>query len=725
MKVLKTVKYAVAGSLLLTSFNAFAGTTLIKHVADWSLYERDGNLCFITTDNKKYGGDDGFPNNESEISISISKHKNNRDMPVEVMVMFATNNNNSSGAIASASGVNSIALSDLDGGRSNFWAITKNLSNFIEQIKRKTLIIKGVGGRRSEEIQLSNKGFKDILSDMQDRCNGGASLVDQEFEQSFLSSVPDSIDPTRLNASKTVELRSAYFAAYKASANILTSKAELAKVLAKYQTLIDELKQNREQANNLQNIELPKNQKILENAQKQQAESAAEIARINSQIPGLTAKIEASQKAYDAARAILAPLEPEYNRITGDLNSAQASLSASQSRLNYIDTRLRDGAQEIYNLDYEATSIERRLPQKKSDLDRARTIFRDAQSRRVNFNVSWERDNRLRNHYEYARLHSDRQNMNNHLRQVEMDLQRARMERDRVARDLQNCRANPIIAESAANELLTPGNPGKPGGPGQVVPPRPPTPPPGPVTPPPQPPPRDCSHLERALNNANMQVSQKQNEHRNISLRINEISSRIYQIEQQVDMDVRREYDSLVYAEDQARREHDRIENDVNSDQNRLAQIRSSEIPRLEREQTQLQSERPSVLSQISESTAAVQRLTQELTSFKSSTDWDRKAAAVNTTGNQLNADQNALKIVLANKLEAQRRLEAGALTEAQTKAQIDSLNSQLAALNQRAAALDEGLKNLPAERAPIDAAIAAYQADFTARQNRFLDLLK
>ncbi len=724
MNPFKVKKAAIFSSLILlgAGLNANAGT-----IADWSF--TDAETCSISTNNNPSGGGDSpFPN-ESNVVFTISKAKNKPATPVELMVLFNSNMNKSSGAIASISGASSIAMPDLDGRKLYMWAIPKNLSGMIEALKggRNNLVIKAVGGRRSEDLKLSTRGFKDVLAQMESACNGGASLVNAQFESAFLANVSDSIDPTRLDSNKTTQLRSVYYAAYNAAFNVSNASNDLAKLLAKYQPYIDELTQNRSELKQIQDVELPNTRNTLAIAQKQQADAVAEIASIDSQIPGLNAKIAASQKTHDAARAILAPLEPEYNRITGQLSNAQTTLSESQNRLSYIENRLRDGAQQISNLDFEASTIERRLPQKRSDLDRARSIFRDAQSRRANFNVSWERDSRLRNNFEYSRLQSDRQNMQSQLRQSESDLQRVRFERDRVARDLQMCRANPIIAVAETREFLVPGQPGNPGGGGGLVPGQPGNPgggglTPGPVDPPP---PRDCSQLEQALNNANMQVSQRENENRSIANRINDISSRLSMIERQVDMEVRREYDSLVYAEDQARRENDRLESDVSNDQNRLSQIRSSDIPRLEREQTQLLNEKPGVISRISQATSDVSRLSQELSSFKSANDWDRKAGAVASTGNQLALDQANLRQAQSNKAAAQSRLESGAVTEAQSKAKIDSLNARVVVLNNRAGALNEILAKLPEERAQFDATLAAQKVEFESRRVQFLDILK
>lgn len=696
MNAFSNFKSIMVGALALANLSAVAeaGT-----VADWN-FSDDGATCSISTNNRPFGGDDGFSNNDSTFYFTISKTKNKPNSPVELMVQFISNDNKSTGAVASISGANSIAFADMDGRKSVLWAVPRNLSTFISQIKSgsNNFKVKSTGGRRTEDVKLTTPGFRDVLSQMESNCNGGVSLVNAEFESTFLANVPASIDPNRLDPAKTSQLRSVYYAAYNAAFNISNAANDLAKLLAKYQPYIDELSQNRGEATHILEVDLPNTRNTLVSAQKQQVDARTDIARIDSQIPGLNAKIEASQRAYDTARAVLAPLEPEFNRITGELSSAQSTLADAQNRLSYIDTRLHDGAQQISNLESEASTIEYRLPQKRNDLDRANSILRDAQSRRANFNVQWERESRLRNNFEYSRLQSDIQNLNNSLRQSESEMQRLQMFRDHAAQELQQCHAQPMVLESL--NLNEPGNPSPP-------------------------PPRDCSRFEQAYNNANMQLSQKENERRDIANRINNTNSRIYQIERQVDMDVRRAYDSLVYAEDQARRDYDRIQSDMTNDQNRLSQIRSADIPRLEREQSQLQGERPIVVSRISDSTSAVSRLTAELARFKTSNNWDRKAEAVNSTASQLSTDQSALRSAQVNKATAQRRLEEGAVTEAQAKTRIDSLNARIVVLNSRAGELTEILKKLPEERAQFDATLAAQRTEYSARQTQFADLLK
>ncbi len=722
---------ALACTLLVANFAAHADDQLhlqIK-VADWSLLQSDLG-CVIQTDNSdpgNFGDGTSFPIAPT-MYFSISKYKDRPDMPLEVMLQLTTNKNKHKGAIASISGANSIAFADLDGGNKTLWGVSKNLSNFINQIKsgRHVIKVKGVGGRK-EEAKLSSNGFKDILREMEVRCNGGASLVNAEFEANFFAGVSDSIDPLRIDVTKASQLRNIYYAAYQAAFNISNASNDLAKLLARYQPLVDELALNRKEAKQIQDVSLPASRQLLAASQKQQIDARAEIARIDAAIPDLNSKIAASQKLYDAARAILAPHEAEYKRITGNLSSAQSTLAEAQKRLAYVDNRLRDGAQQIVNLDSEADSLERSLPQKLNDLERARSYLRDAQNRRANFNLSWERDSRLRNNFEFSRLQNDRQNFSNNLRQIEGDLQRIRVERERVARELQQCRQGLVV--ETAHEPRPPGGAEPPGSGGGLVP-GPPSggePPGTPGTPgQPRPPrPRDCSFLEQALGNANSMLAQRESDQRNIANRLNEVNSRMNQIESQIGFDVDREYNDLVSIENQANHEVSSQSNNLSRDQNRISQIRGSDIPRLEREKTQLSNERPSVISRINESTSSVARLTEELARFRATTDWDLKANEVQKTANLLSSDQANLASAQAQKQTAQNRLQSGANTEVKAKAQIDSLNARTAALDTRKLQLNAGLAKLPEERAQFDATLAEQRDELANNKAQFIEILK
>lgn len=745
----RTLKIALASTMLLASFSAPAAekNKKVAESRDWSLWEtkvNNGEVCYIQS-----GG-------ESDWYIVLSKTKNSPKTPVELMVQTLTNSRKSTGIIASINGVGTtIALPDQDGKTTHYLGIPKNLTAFMNVMKaaNEKVKLKGVGGKKEENVEVSTKGFNDMVKKFEERCNANQPLVLAEFENNFVNAVADNVDPRLVGSAKIAQVRSVYFAAYPVAVDTVTARGELAQVLTKYQPLIDELNTNRASSGKLQNSDIPAARAELLNNQNSQVSLRSEITRIEATIPPLAAKVQASQKALDQAKAVIAPIEPEYNRITTNLNAAQSNLSQSENRLSYIDGRLRDGSQQISALESEARSLESWLPQKRNEASRARSVWNDASSRRSNYNVSWERDSRLRNNFEYSRLENNKRDMQRQQAQAEAQAQQVRRERDRIQRDLQICRSQPIIAEGAEQmqrEPRPPGvQPGPPGGglrpgprpqpPGDgggLVPgprPRPPgdggglVPGPGPGQPggPDLPPQRDCSHLENALAQANNQVAQAENASRQAGQRVREIESRMNSIERQIDMEVRREYDSLVDQENRARNELDRAESSLRSDENRLAQIRQADIPRLEREQSSLSSERPGVVNTISESRNAVASLSRELASFKSANDWDRKAGNVASKQQQLSTDTSALNLANSNKFNAEQNLKTAIGREAQIKANIDSLVAQLNSLNTRALQLEQGLQGLPAERGVIDAKIASLENDLKARKQQMLDILK
>lgn len=753
MNFKKSTRLNIAGIFLLSSINIHAETNRITTIRDWTLYESNTNqqtTCFVEANDLV---PDGSGNSSLTTLFRIVKVKNSPSSPAELMMVLTQNSKKNTGTVAKISDTIQIGFADIDGSKNSFWGLSKNLTSFLESLSNiDVLKTRAIGGKDKVKGSIPIQGYKDIIKEMENRCNGGAPIASIEFDQAFTSQMPDGIDPTLLDSSKTIALRGTYHSAYKTLDDINQTKKELAQLLAKYQSLVDQLEANQASIKQIQTIKLPQANTDLNTALRNQELARTELARIEALIPSLKAKIDASQKILDEARAIIAPLVPEHDRLTSNLSNVQNTLSDSQNRLNYIESRLSNGAQQLNALYSEANSIESRLPQKRNDLDRALSNYRYAQNQRAGFNPSWEKDSRLRNNFEYNRLHDDRRRTENELRQTEVDLERSRNERDRIERDLQNCRRQPLVLQSESSpnsnsimsllemDSLTPGQP-KPPKPNEPKPrpepfpkpqpqpqPQPPRPQPQPPRPEPhpQPPPRpNCDHLERALEVADSQVRQNESERRNHVRRINEINSRIEQIEQQIDWEVRNEYDRLVRQEDQARREYEMLNNTIRSDEARLSQIRSVDIPRLENEQRALLSEKPSVINRINQAQSDVNRLSQELSNFETVNDWVRKLSAVNTALRQLQLDEAELNVVLEQKQNEQQKLDKNIALAQEAQQRIISLNAQLASLNKQASELNEALKNLPAERAPLDNKIAALQLNFENLKAKFLDLLK
>jgi predicted nucleic acid-binding Zn-ribbon protein len=758
MLVVGKLKVALAATVLMAvGFQAHAGSSSnkkIKESGDWSLWETkgtSGDICYIQS-----GGED-------ETYLVMIKAKNNPKSPVETMIQMLDNSKGQTGITVSVPGLAStLSYGDLDGKKFTFQGIPKNLSQAVEIMKnnKPELKLSKVGGKKPAETKISTRGFKDMVKELESRCNAGQPMVDADFERQFINAVADSIDPLKLDPAKSSLIRSIYFAAYDVLLNKRGAEGELAQVLQKYQPQVNELNQNRARAAAVQNSELPAARNDLTQTQTQQATARAEIAKQAQAIPGLTSKRDASQAALDAAERVIAPLRPEYNRLTGSLGQAQSELSSAESRLSYIDGRVPDLDQQRNALENEAYRLEQILPSQRHEASMALSRYNQVSRDRQSYNAQWRRDEMLRQSFEYQRLNQDWQRVSRSMEMADRELRGVIRERDRVANDLRTCQSGAVAPNAVAVEQLTPGGPHEPkppgwtpgqggglvpgpkppghGGPGHGGPGHGPGGPghgPGGPGPGPQPdpgggltpvePPRDCSQLQNALQVANAQVSQKQSEVNGYSSQLRDIERRRERIVRDIDMQVDREYRSLVDAEEQARRAYDYANTTVFNNENRVAQIRRTELPNIASERSQLLNERPSVLSSISHAQSDIASLSNQLNTFRRTNDWDRKEANVNAKAAQLQQDQSALNAATSGKALAERTLQNAIAREGQINAQITALNNELAALNNRAVALNQILAQLPAERAPIDQRIASLAADLKARQDQVVNALK
>ncbi|MEQ1666097.1 MAG: hypothetical protein ABL927_12060, partial [Bdellovibrionales bacterium] len=500
-----------------------------------------------------------------------------------------------------------ISFADLDGQKRIFLGIPKNLSVLSQKIPDlATVLVKEVNSKRgTPDASVYVLGFNEIVREMSARCNGGAPILSPDFEKVFFAAIPDSIDPTRLDSTKVTALRTIHYAAFKIFTEIAATNADLNKVLEKYKDMIVERDANRSRTTQIQSVELPRTKSELSSALKQQADARAEIAKLNKLIPTLQAKVDASQKLLDSAQAILAPLIPEHDAIVADINYAQSQLNQSRDRLNFIDNRLRDNDQLIRDLNSELNDIARAAPRKRNDLMRAQNFYRDAYTRRTQYNMSWERDNRLRSDAAYQKGLI-----------AQADLQQKIKALSDAARPLIEQRN---ALDKALKECMTTAG-------------------------------ADCSKQKADLEQAIVNLKNNENEQRTANEQLRQVANRMADIDNRSKSEVQQEYNQLVNQENQAIRTLDNIKEDIRRDELRTSQIQNREIPRIERESDDLTAERPSVLSEISRSTANVNRYTNELNLFNTKNGWDRKVAAVDSANRQLQYDNNQLYLAINQK---------------------------------------------------------------------------
>lgn len=728
MTLVSLPKILIAGLAASTALSAFADTKL-KQYADWSLFESsDGKSCYISADNLEYGNN-GVT--DAWLYLTISKVKNSPEKPAEVFIRYTeSGKNQSAGATVNIDG-SSFNTVDLDGGRKNYWGVGKNLSQLIQKIKDGRGFFNVTAAGRGMTAKLTTSGFTDILREMESSCNRGNSIIDTQFESVFFGNVTQ-LDSNKVDPSKAQSLRKLYYEAYEANFHIRNANAELQVILDKYKPFSDELTVNRNQTNNIRSRLIPEQQTILSNSQQQQVQATADIQRLQALIVNLQAKVAQSQKAFDQAKAILAPFQPQYNDITSRLDRAQTLLSQSQDRLSYIDSRSTNLESQIRNLNSELQNLNQGLSYKQRLATDAYNAYMDAQRQRSSFDSQREVQDRLRRDYQYDQMRRDLDQTRFAKRDAERQLQQFTFERDSAERALNQCRAqaphsvdNPVVGVIGAIENPPRRGPGGPGGPG-IDPRNPgagPRPPVNPIQPPVQPgmPIQNCTQQENEYNrtqsqwmNQNNVVAQWRDRERNLEYRVRDI-------EQRVSSEVNYQYNQLVNIENQALSTYQSRNRDLQMDQQRIEQINRVELPNADRELANLRNERPSVVNDIQVGQRSVATINQELASFKASCDWDTKYNQVQTTGATLRNDQNDLSRAEFQLREAQGRLSQGIATEQRAKAQIDSLQNQATALDRRAVELNAKLAELPAERAQFDRYIADQKSIYETKRNEFI----
>ncbi|MFN7823820.1 MAG: hypothetical protein ACK5P6_00505 [Pseudobdellovibrionaceae bacterium] len=628
--------------------------------------------------------------------LELIKLKNQPNKPVEVLFKIEKNKRGSKGAVAELPGGKMVFSALSTDNQEYFWGLPRGISALIEKLKSSddTIEMKAIGGSREMQFTFDGSGFSTILSEMEKRCNAGQTLVSKEFESRFSNAISAQVDPLRIGKSLTSQLRGIYYSAFSDFMAMKETQQGLARVLAKYQGHINELNSVKANLENLNSVEIPTAQRTLDSALQQQRMAESEIARLDQLIPQLQQKVNASQAAFDQARAILAPLEPENNRLVSILRDAQNLLSSSEGRLSEIESRLNQIARELSSLRQELDSLERQQPFRRSELNQARSELRNAERRRSAYNINFERESRLRNNGEYQNLRNERVQIEAVASQIAQELRQVSGERERIAGMLEQCRAN-------NQGVVAPEEPLKP----------------EPAT--------DCTALEQSLAEADRQIQDKENGLREVERRSQQVNARLNEIERIVDNNVRREYEILTRREDEARDRMEYIEDIVRREEARISDLRISLIPRLEREEFQLSSERPRVIDSINQARASKARAEAELASFRNRNDWDRKAAAVDSTGRQLRDDQARLSGAQGERRNNVSRLEEGKRTETTMRARLQELNGRVATLRSREAELNQLLAGLPAERAPFDLKIAELSAKIDQQRDQFLNLTR
>ncbi|MBO9667625.1 MAG: hypothetical protein J7501_12525 [Bdellovibrio sp.] len=286
-------------------------------------------------------------------------------------------------------------------GAVSFWQVPTDTEALLSYIKRQTRLMamaitpNGAALPTSKSVDFSLRGSSDIVEALSTQCNKGKSLVQTNFEKSFVPVQVGQMDPLKFDALKSGELRRLYLDAVKTNAEKAALQSQLTALNTQYAKMIQELA-----AANGSLDQMTKTQ--LVNLQNQKTSLTNQIASLDQQLlqqqTAITAKeasVSQANAVYDQAWGVLAPYETEHKRLSDLADAAKRNLSSSQSRLADIDQNIRAKTAAIDNSQSEVSSLQSQISQADSAVQRARYDVDQTSYIYQRFDAYRERDERI------------------------------------------------------------------------------------------------------------------------------------------------------------------------------------------------------------------------------------------------------------------------------------------------------------------------------------------
>lgn len=591
------------------------------------------------------------------------------------------------------------------------WNIPQHTDNLISNLEnRNTLRLKPADGSRDQRIEFDGDGFKRVRDKMSEKCLNNLPVYDQAFEDAFVLK-RDPINPLGITPDQVKELRRVLNAAYALHLGIKNTQGDEVKLQARFQQLLNEKDSLNQRISNLQSSEIPS---IIQSQQQNdalEASSRTQLQQVTVTIGQQQSALTAAQAQLNTARTVIAPYEAEHSQRANSAYSARSAATADGQRLQQIDSGIANANASINQLSNEAGQLQNQNARLENDLRYATQNRMRAEMDARNFRPREEMERRLRMDGGYQQSLRELQQQQNNLQIVENALNDARGRLLARQTELRVCQSRTSFVKFDSERIPAqenprgprynpnPGQPGQDGdrpgrpdggrpGPGGDRPDRPGRPDGGPQQPqqpstpapsqpstpaptqPSQPsveptpstptapttPTVDCTNEQNGVNQAQSVVSQLESQQRDARVRVDQVSRAIAQIQNRVEMEVRRINDDLNDRAMQAARQEQGIQNQIAVNARRVDIIANREIPNQQNIINSLSAERPSVQARYDQEVPNAGRLEGELRSFEQRVGWDAKVQAVQNAENLVSSRTNDLNQSLSAKsnLEAQ-----------------------------------------------------------------------
>ncbi len=614
--------------------------------------------------------------------MEISKQKNSINTPVEIVMRVVNNKRGNTSLIAKVQQTKSImSFLDIDGTKSTYWGFAKNLSALINQlaVNNTNIEMMAQGGEKSFDFSIKSKGFSDVYKTMISRCNFNKPLVSSRFEAALFENTGGDLTQAGIPTAKINFYRNSYFAAFNTFAKLENEEANLAGVLAKYKVFQDELSTNRSEKSNILSVQIPNAKNTLASAQQTQIIEKNNIARLQQLIPQLANQLQASKNAYNQSKAVIAPLEPQYNNLTSQVNQTSNQLNSATNRLSVVEDLIQDNDRLVYQLRQDSQRLENELVSDRSQRDQARRDLDIAREARADYNVEEQKISSLSENDRYNGLkiefETTRSLRDGKLEDIEINTQDLDAQKDQLAQD---CATEELQADQKCVDLKA-----------------------------------SIARLEFSIGEDKASVETYQNQ-------MESMRNKIAEIEKRTERQVQDTYRQLVDVESRAGSRFNQWDSAVFQKQNSLNRIRNVDLPSALNQQNQLASEESDLRFYIPQYQQNLSSAQQRLSQFKQVNNWDAKANDLAQKTQKLNSDQNSFDSANNELSRSQNSLSNAQSTEVQMKQLLINLDQRIVALDKRAVELQQIISKLPAERAPIDQKIEAIKVEFKNKINDF-----
>lgn len=567
-----------------------------------------------------------------------------------------------------------------------FWNIPQNTAALIAQLNdRKDVRVRPADDTRDPRLEFSANGFSKAIEKMEEKCFGKESILNQKFEDAFVLR-RDQIDPMRISQETVAALQGLQLQAFEVFRNSDAKDLELDRLNGKFNRELSEAASLQSTIERLGNYEIPNTIRNIQSNDNLESVKTAELARINSEIPGRLAARNAADSQLARARADLAPhlQEHEARRRSLDEVSRRQSMSSrrlqdAQSSVSQSRSRLAAMNNEVNRNQIENQRIQGELRNLDVNLRRADQAYRSFDSRR-------ETINRLERDREYNQAQKELSAVEPNLRNIDRALRQADADVTLKEAALRTCKNRQATVTAYGDYVRLPaqdrprrdgpssdtrpgrdGNgqdrerpnrggqdndnttPGSNTNSGSTTNPTPgsntntgtntnTTPNPGPTAPS-----VDCSREESALAQSKGTQNDLRAQQRTNQDRRDNLMARIERARRDVERDVEREQRELSARVIELQRTISRLQGEFAQNENRNRSILASELPSEERNLRSYEAELQNAQGQLAADTNEVNRQSADLRNYESRVGWHQKHQAIQSAESNLSQRSSEL----------------------------------------------------------------------------------